>query len=148
MLRKVDAEARWLQIHTDRRSHKVAEIAANPGVAVHFYDPAAKIQLRVRGTATVHGDGPDPVADAAWAATRSFSRACYRIDPGPGTALDRPDGYAMPEPEDPEVGRETFRVLRVHVSEIEWLYLAARGHRRARFAWDADATLRAAWLTP
>lgn len=148
VLRKADPDQRWLQFHTDRRSHKLAEIAAEPRVAVHLYDPDAKIQLRARGTAAVHGDGPDPVADRAWAATRSFSRACYRIDPGPGTPLDRPDGYAEPEPEDPEVGREMFRVVRVHLAELEWLYLHAHGHRRALFAWDAAGRLDARWLTP
>lgn len=146
VLRKVDAEARWLQVHTDRRSGKVAELSANPAAALHFYDPEAKVQLRLRGRAAVHAD--DAVADAAWAATRPFSRACYRIDPGPGTPLAAPDGYAEPEPDDPEVGREIFRVIRVSIAEIEWLYLAAQGHRRARFAWDADGRLEAGWLVP
>lgn len=145
VLRQVDAAQRRLQIHTDRRSNKLAEIAANPAVTLHGYDSGAKVQLRLRGTATVHDDA---VADAAWARTRHFSRACYRIDPGPGSALDAPDGYALPEPEDPEVGREIFRVIRVTVTELEWLYLAAQGHRRALFSWDADGACQARWLVP
>jgi hypothetical protein len=148
VLRKADADARWLQFHTDCRSGKLAELARDPRVAVHLYDPEAKVQLRLRGRAAIHGNGPDPVADAAWAATRSFSRACYRIQPGPGTPLEQPDGYAEPEPEDPEVGREIFRVVRVYVSELEWLYLHAHGHRRALFAWDGEGTLAKRWLTP
>jgi hypothetical protein len=135
----------WLQFHTDRRSPKVAEIAADPRVALHFYDRAAKVQLRVRARAVVHGE--DAVARAAWDKTRSFSRVCYRIDPAPGTPLAAPDGYAEPEPDDPDVGFETFRVVRAHVAEIEWLYLAGQGHRRAIFQLS-DGGYEASWLTP
>lgn len=146
VLRRADRDARLLQIHTDCRAPKVAEIAAEPRVGLHFYDRAAKVQLRVRGRAAVHGG--DPVARAAWDRTRPFSRVCYRIDPAPGTPLDAPDGYAEPEPEDPEVGFETFRVVRVAVREIEWLYLAGQGHRRALFRWDDAGALSATWLVP
>ena len=145
VLRAADSAGPWLQFHTDRRSPKVAEIQAQPRVALHFYDRAAKVQLRVRARAQVHAE--DTVARAAWDKTRAFSRVCYRIDPGPGTPLEAPDGYAEPEPDDPEVGFETFRVVRAHVAEIEWLYLAGKGHRRAIFRLG-DGGYAASWLTP
>jgi hypothetical protein len=146
VLRKLDRDRRILQVHSDRRSPKVAEIAAEPRVALHFYDRGAKVQLRVRGRAAVHGG--DAVAREAWDKTRAFSRVCYRIDPAPGTPLDAPDGYAEPEPADPDVGFETFRVVRLAVREIEWLYLAGQGHRRALFRWDDAGALAARWLVP
>jgi hypothetical protein len=145
VLRQADRTAPFLQFHTDRRSPKVAEIGADPRVSLHFYDRDAKVQLRVRAHAAVHGE--DAVARAAWDRTRSFSRVCYRIDPGPGTPLHAPDGYAEPEPEDPEVGFETFRVVRAQVREIEWLYLAGQGHRRALFRLNGGGR-EARWLTP
>ncbi|MBK1696682.1 pyridoxamine 5'-phosphate oxidase family protein [Rhodovibrio salinarum] len=145
VLRQADRAGPWLQFHTDRRASKVAELQADPRIALHFYDRAAKVQLRVRARADVHG--MDAVARGAWDQTRAFSRVCYRIDPGPGTPLNVPDGYAEPEPDDPDVGFETFRVVRAHVQEIEWLYLAGQGHRRARFQLSADG-YEASWLTP
>ena len=145
VLRASERDGPWLQFHTDRRAPKVAEIQAEPRVALHFYDRAAKLQLRVRTHAIVHGE--DAVARAAWDKTRSFSRVCYRIDPAPGTPLAAPDGYAEPEPEDPDIGFETFRVVRAHVREIEWLYLAGQGHRRALFQPGAEG-VAASWLTP
>lgn len=145
VLRKADRAAGHLQFHTDRRSPKVAEIAAEPRVALHFYDRQAKVQLRVRGRAAVHAQ--DDVARAAWDWTKPFSRVCYRIDPGPGTPLDAPDGYAEPAPKDPDVGFEIFRVVRVAIAEIEWLYLAGQGRRRALFRLDGVG-YRGTWLVP
>jgi hypothetical protein len=49
VLRGVEAAARRLRVHTDRRSAKFAEPAARPAVEVCAYDPRAKIQLRLRG---------------------------------------------------------------------------------------------------
>ena len=145
VLRASDPKVPWLQFHTDRRSPKVAEIEADPRVALHFYDRAAKVQLRVRARAVVHAQ--DEVARAAWDKTRPFSRVCYRIDPAPGSMIEAPDGYAEPEPDDPEVGFETFRVVRAHVHEFEWLYLAGQGHRRAFFRLGANG-YEASWRTP
>ncbi len=145
VLRAVDPAAGWLQVHTDRRGRKPAEIAREPRASVHAYDPAAKIQLRLTGTAVIHAD--DDVAETAWARTRDFSRECYRLQPGPGTPLELPDGADLPRADDPDLGRENFAVLRLHVTRLEWLYLAAAGHRRALFEWSSG-TRRAAWLVP
>lgn len=145
VLRAVDREARWLQVHTDRRGRKPAELAREPRASLHAYDPPAKIQVRAFGTAVIHTE--DDVAAAAWARTRAFSRECYRRQPGPGTPLDLPDAAEIPSVSDPEIGRENFAVLRLHVTRMEWLYLAAAGHRRAQFDWTGGE-LRASWLVP
>ena len=145
VLRAVDREAGWVQVHTDRRGRKPAEIGREPRASMHAYDPAAKIQLRLTGKAVIHAD--DDVAEAAWARTRHFSRECYRLQPGPGTPLETPDAAELPRVDDPEVGRENFAVLRLHVRRLEWLYLAAAGHRRALFDW-ASGSLQATWLVP
>jgi hypothetical protein len=149
VLRGADPQARSLRFHTDQRSGKVAALTAEPRVEVCGYDPRAKIQLRLRGLATLHRD--DALADAAWAATGAGSRLCYRAPLGPGTALDTP-GLADPSdalrhPADPELGRSAFTAVTVSVAEIEWLYLAARGHRRAVFLWQ-DGVWRGQWLAP
>lgn len=153
VLRRADAAERTLRIHTDRRSAKVVEIAADPRVGVHVYDPDAKIQLRLAATAAVHADSR--LADQAWAATTAMARRCYLADPAPGTPVGGPvsgltGGHeaAVPRGPESEAGRGNFAVLRLTVQTLEWLYLAARGHRRARFSWGADGRMIATWLVP
>ena len=72
VLRGFDAATRKLAIHTDRRSDKVSEIAADPRIALCVYDAAAKIQVRVSGHAAVHRD--DAVAERAWQRLTAFGR--------------------------------------------------------------------------
>ncbi len=146
VLRAVDPIHRHLRLHTDVRSGKFREIMARPGVALHFYDPKRKIQLRIDGRARLHRD--DAIAAAAWDATRPFSRLCYRNEPSPGREIADPSSIRVEhDPDAADAGRENFAVIRVEVDRLEWLYLAAAGHRRASFAWQ-DVKLSAMWLVP
>lgn len=146
VLRGCDAGARTLRLHTDRRAGKWAELLAEPRCALHLYDAGAGLQLRLAGRASLHA-GDDPAAEEAWAASRPFSRACYAVAPAPGTPVAAPP----PAPRDGgATGRENFGAIRFRWREIEWLWLAAEGHRRARFAWpegEAGAP-SATWLVP
>jgi pyridoxamine 5'-phosphate oxidase len=84
VLRGFDAAGPSLRFHTDRRSAKIEEMRVSPQVSLHVYDAAAKLQVRVEGWARLHMT--DAIADAAWAASKAFSRQCYGIEPGPGAA--------------------------------------------------------------
>jgi len=144
VLRGFDPAARSLRIHTDARSAKVAEFAADPRATLHMYDASAQVQLRLAGHVSLHAE--DTVADTAWAASRPMSRMIYALAPGagPGTPLEAP----QPAPTDPEAGRPHFRVLLMRVARLEWLWLAAAGHQRARFTWDEAGAPAATWLVP
>ncbi len=153
VLRGVERSSRSLRFHSDRRSPKLAELAAEPRVSLLFYDPAELTQLRVSAQASIHGS--DAVADAAWQATGLFSRRCYLQEPGPsqpvaGPTSALPRGLAARAPEvlESEAGRANFTVVLCRIEAIDWFYLNASGHRRARFAWDADGRLEAGWLAP
>lgn len=151
VLRAFDqAEAR-LRFHTDVRSPKVAAIAADPRMAVLFYDKSAKVQIRLRGAGRVERNGP--VADAAWAAGTNFARRCYLGD-GPGSVSEVPTSglppeFAGVEPDDAQLipARENFAVLLIDVLEVDWLYLAHTGHLRARFT-RAGEGWEGSWVTP
>lgn len=145
VLRAAEPATRTLRFHTDRRSGKAAELAADPRVSLHAYGAGEKLQLRLDGRATLHRD--DAVADAAWAATRPFSRACYRLAAAPGQAASDPYAALAEAGEGPEAGREAFSAVTVAVERMEVLYLAAAGHRRALFDWRGG-TLAASWLVP
>lgn len=143
VLRGVDPMLRAIRFHTDIRSRKFGEIASQPRVALLGYDPGHKIQLRLAGYATAHTGPADQAAVAAWAATRDRSRVCYMQAVAPGEAM--PAG-AVAEPALAD-GFQNFVAVTVEVDEIEWLYLAHPGHRRARFAWPGGR-LEATWLAP
>ncbi|WP_291299271.1 pyridoxamine 5'-phosphate oxidase family protein [Elioraea sp.] len=145
VLRGASPPARRLRFHTDARSAKATELRARPRIAVHAYDPGGKIQLRLAGTATLHTN--DDVANAAWKATKPLSRACYRVATAPGSHASDPVAALAEIGDGDEAGRAAFIAVTVTVVRMEWLYLAAAGHRRALFDWSSGS-LRANWLVP
>ena len=44
-----------------------------------------------------------------------------------------------------ESGYKNFCVIRCKIKNIEWLYLAAKGHRRAKFDFENNKKM---WLVP
>lgn len=140
VLRAFDAQAGRLRLHTDARAPKAQVIAADPRVALLFYDKGAKIQIRARGHGEVLTTGAE--VDAAWAASTNFARRCYLGD-GPGAASDTPTSGLPPEfegvePDDTQLipARGNFALLLVTLTALDWLYLAHTGHVRAQFTRD------------
>ena len=146
VLRAADRASRCLRFHTDRRSRKVAELDAQPKVALHAYHSGRKIQLRLTGQAVLHYH--DETARAAWEASRSFSRLCYGVEPGPGVAIAEASDWRQGEDGNVEAPSfENFCAVILQIETLEWLYLAARGHRRAFYDWRTGA-LSQTWLVP
>jgi hypothetical protein len=145
VLREVDRQHAMLLIHTDRRSGKFAELAAEAACSVHVYDPGRQVQLRIEARATLHLD--DEVADGRWARTQHMSRVVYGSELAPGTATDDPEAATADLDRIPDSERRrNFAVIALHVSAIEWLRLNPNGHRRARF--ELGAAPRSSWLAP
>lgn len=146
VLRAAEAATGTLRFHCDRRSAKAAEIAARPRVALHGYDSASKIQIRLSGRAALHTD--DAVADAAWAGSRVMSRTCYAIDPAPGTALPAGDAYTQPDDDaDPALARPNFCAVVITAERLDYLFLDRRGHRRAGWV-RGEGGWTGRWLAP
>lgn len=151
VLREFDSERWTLRFHTDTRAPKAAAVAADPRMAVLFYDKAAKIQIRVRGTGAILPDAP--ITQSAWDNGSNFARRCYMGD-GPGTFSDTPtsglpDDLEGVEPSDEQLipARDNFAVLLVNLAEIDWLYLAHTGHVRAQFSQE-DGDWKGRWVSP
>jgi 3-hydroxyisobutyrate dehydrogenase len=153
VLRAFDSTAWTLRFHTDARAPKAQVIAADPRVAVLFYDKGAKIQIRARGTGEILREGAE--VDAAWAASTNFARRCYLGD-GPGAASDVPTSGLPPEfegvePDDVQIipARENFALLRITLTALDWLYLAHTGHVRAQFVRKEPASVwDGRWVSP
>ena len=146
VLRAVDKAAGTLRFHCDRRSEKAAEIAATRVAALQAYDPAAKIQIRIDGTAEPHTD--DWFAETSWTEAQPMSRVCYGIDPAPGTALAHGGDYTLPDADAALLsGRGNFCAVVLRAERLEFLYLHRDGHRRALWL-RSDAGWVETWLVP
>ncbi|MCJ2131076.1 pyridoxamine 5'-phosphate oxidase family protein [Methylobacterium sp. E-045] len=146
VLREADAEAGSMRFHCDRRSRKAAEIAASGRAALHGYDSASKVQIRVSGTAMLHTD--DALADAAWAGSLAMSLVCYGVAPEPGAELASGDAYSLPETDAGiAAGRLNFCAVLVSATRLEFLFLDRRGHRRAAWTRNGDGWA-GTWLAP
>ncbi|MET4131560.1 pyridoxamine 5'-phosphate oxidase [Porphyrobacter sp. MBR-155] len=153
VLRAFDRESGRLRLHTDARSPKAQVIAADPRVAVLFYDRDAKIQIRARGTGQIITTGPQ--LDSAWATSTNFARRCY-LGEGPGAPSQHPTSglpseFEGVEPDDAQLipARENFALLMITITALDWLYLAHTGHIRAQFTRaDGGAEWQGRWVTP
>ena len=150
VLRKSDRKNKFLQFHTDFRSPKVDILKKNKNASLVFYDKEEKIQLRVKTDCEVNNQ--NSITEEAWKKTQHISRRCYLTDSPPGTTSDNPTSGMISQLEDfdytmkqSENGYKNFTVIRCKIKSIEWLYLAAKGHRRARFDFENQKNT---WLVP
>lgn len=144
ILRRFAPEARRLSFHTDRRSAKYAELAARPAVALHVWDAARKVQLRLDGDAGLHVG--DAVARALWDGAGPGSRAGYRQATGPGRPLPAPSAPdSLPRDEGAAFG--DFVAVEIVFHCLDWLALSRHGNRRARFSWQGGGC-DARWIAP
>ena len=150
VLRKSDKLNNLLQYHTDIRSDKIVKLKNNKNASMLFYDKEEKIQIRIKVECTINHN--NEITKKSWSKTGHMSRKCYLVDSGPGTESSIPTsglnptvdnfGFTM---EQSEEGYKNFAVIQCKIETIEWLYLAAKGHRRARFNLETN---KDTWLIP
>ena len=150
VLRKSDQLNNTVQFHSDIRSDKIEKLKKNPKAAMLFYDKDEKIQVRLKIECVVNHN--NEITKDSWSKTQHISRKCYLVDNGPGSESASPTSGLKPEldnfeftMEQSEEGYKNFTVIQCKIKLIEWLYLAAKGHRRARF--DLE-TKKDTWLVP
>ena len=150
VLRKSDQQNNLVQFHSDIRSDKIELLKNNPNAALLFYDKDEKIQVRLKVNCIINHK--NDIAKNSWEKTQHISRKCYLVDSGPGTESDVPTSGLKPEldnfdytKEQSEEGYKNFTVIQCKIKSIEWLYLAAKGHRRAKFDLESN---KDTWLVP
>ena len=134
VLRAADRQAAVLEIHTDLRSHKVAELRSNSRAALHVWDASVNLQMRLTADVAIL-TGQD--VTAIWAKVPDPSRHSYGSTPAPGQPIAQALGYAK------DADAACFAVLRFRIQSIDALNLE-RDHRRARF--DRADGWRGGWL--
>ncbi len=150
VLRKSDQSNNLVQFHSDIRSDKIPKLKNNNNASMLFYDKEEKIQVRLKVGCTINHS--NEITKESWSKTGHISRKCYLVDNGPGTESPNPTSGLKPEldnfeftMEQSEEGYKNFTVIQCKIKTIEWLYLAAKGHRRARFELDNNKEY---WLVP
>ena len=150
VLRKSDQSNNLVQFHSDIRSDKIPKLKSNKNASMLFYDKEEKIQVRLKVECNIHHN--NETTKESWSKTGHISRKCYLVENGPGTESPKPTSGLKPEldnfeftMEQSEEGYKNFTVIQCKIKTIEWLYLAAKGHRRARFEVDNNKEY---WLVP
>ena len=142
-----------LNIHSDKRSKKIMEIKKNNNVSLNFYDDQKKIQLRVRGKATIKNS-----KKKSWDELSNWSKRCYLTTDTPGKIISDPtSGFpekfadAPPCHDESEIGFINFALIKIFINEIEWLFLSTQGHRRALFKINRNNSkidITSKWMVP
>jgi len=138
VLRNVDHNAGKLQIFSDSRSHKLAEISKNQQAFFIFWCSRLSWQLRILVNATLSFDRAE--LDRVWQAIKVTSSASDYLQPiSPGSVVSSPDQLNI----DSLTEHPYFSIINSKVIDIDWLELSRTGHRRAKItleSWD--------WLAP
>ena len=150
VLRKSDHSNNLVQFHSDIRSDKIPKLKNNKNASMLFYDKEEKIQVRLKVECNINHN--NEITKESWSKTGHISRKCYLVDNGPGTESDIPtsglkhelDNFTYSK-EQSEEGYKNFTVIQCKIKSIEWLYLAAKGHRRAKFDLIKN---KECWLIP
>jgi len=152
VLRGVDEKEKKIWFHSDIRSNKIKILKSNSEASLLFYDKNEKIQLRIIGNTKINYK--IDITRKSWEKTVHMSRQCYLGDKAPGSNTLNPTSgltsnvdnlkYTL---EESEIGYENFCVIETFIKSIEWLYLAAKGHRRAYFSLKNNS-LEKKWLIP
>ncbi|MBB5204506.1 hypothetical protein HNQ51_001820 [Inhella inkyongensis] len=136
VLREVDAAQQQLIFFTDARSPKAAQLRDTPRAQLVCWCPRLGWQLRAKVVAEVLTEGL--AVSSRWARLRLSPAAYDYLSPlPPGSALDGTPPTPLPEQ------RNHFALVRLQVTELDWLGLRSGGQRRAGF--DAAG---ARWLSP
>lgn len=151
VLRKVDADRKYVWFHTDARATKVMQFEAFPHSTLLFWDDTQQCQLRLTVETRLHTD--DFVADEHWQNLWPGSRKTYLSERTPGSEQPHPYpgfpaylGEGLPSKEESEAGRKNFAVIECRVLAMDYLHLSRSGQMRARFQYESECKL--VWLAP
>jgi len=94
ILRHVDRDAGVLELNTDMASPKVAQIGADPRVALHVWVPSDQLQIRMGAMAVVTQGDPELFARLPPQVRANYGGAAPGAEPGPAPADGDPARFA------------------------------------------------------
>jgi pyridoxamine 5'-phosphate oxidase len=139
------ADGACLDLLTDSRSAKAADLAAEAAVELCWLLPRARSQFRLRGRRlTLPAALDDRERQRHWRQLTPAGRALWGW-PAPGAPFE-PDASFPSELGDAEPVPASFVLLRLEISLVELLELGGHPHRRRR--WRAATGWREEPLNP
>ena len=136
VLRAADRAPGTLDIHTHLQSPKVADLQARPVAALHVWDGASRLQIRLQAGVVIHQGA---AVEGTWAQVPPNARAAYCLGDPPGQTIPQ----ALSDSSQPDLS--AFAVLRLHIQSMDVLHLGTV-HRRARFSRDVGWVGQ--WVVP
>jgi len=134
-----------LDLLSDSRSAKAAELIREPRVELCWLQPKARCQFRLRGQRLLLPAEHDHAArHQHWQQLHPGARALWHW-PEPGAQLD-PSAPFPSELADGTPLPDCFALLRIALEQVELLELTEHPHQRRR--WRADQGWAEEWLNP
>ncbi|MCP9926831.1 pyridoxamine 5'-phosphate oxidase family protein [Cyanobium sp. CH-040] len=131
------AGASCLDLLTDGRSAKAAELRARPAVELCWLLPRARCQFRLRGTVlALPAEQKRAERERHWQALTPEGRALWGWPP-PGEPLAASATFPLTLPPETPLP-EAFRLLRIGLAQVELLELQGQPHRRRRWRAATD----------
>ena len=140
VLRSINEDLQ-INIYTDMRTSKTEQIRQNSQVALLFYHPSKKVQVRISGTASLHRQ--DEESRAHWSRVQGAAQKAYHPNVSPGTPIAHPtEAHSWPE----VIDDSYFCVIRIQATELEVLQLNKMEHIRALF--KKEKGWKGQWIAP
>ncbi|MEO9891699.1 pyridoxamine 5'-phosphate oxidase family protein [Aurantibacter sp.] len=112
-------------LFTDERSNKVSQIKKNPQVSLLFYHPEEKIQIKVKGTATIVKD--ENFIKEKWLEITCNGRKDYTTTEAPGTIIKNNEEITFLKE------KNYFCIVKIASETIEYLKLRESSHFKVQF---------------
>lgn len=141
VVRYIDEELN-IFFFTDGRTSKVEQLVSCPDLALLFYHPAKRTQIKILGKALIHSN--DEFKAKFWSKIQEDGRKAYNQILVPGTSIQDPsEAFAWNEP----LTDSNFTLIQITPTVIETLQLNGLEHLRVRFRlekkkWDLT------WIAP
>lgn len=143
VLRDVVPNDGCLIFYTDYRSPKIQQIKINPHVSWLFYNPDARIQIRIKALASIHH--LNETSSKYWSLLKEHHKRDYSTFLPPSNPIEETVEYLDKGNE--EKLFENFAVISTEVVEIDWLMIKSNENKRARFIKDKSGFI-SEWLVP
>ena len=130
-----------LSFNTNNSSDKITHISKNNNVSALFYDKDAKTQIRIIGKAVINNN--NNYCKDKWGKMSKQSRECYFQTINPGKTIEHPDNVTSKYNQKMS---ENFTIIDINILRIDWLYLSASGHSRAKYT--KENNYEGEWIAP
>lgn len=142
--RRVHLSPFAVEIFTDLRSEKIAQLKEIPAATLLFWHPTARLQVKLKTSVAIHHQ--DAEAKEAWGRVGEHGRESYNTLAAPGSELNMESWSESPLRE--TLNAEFFTLLRCEVELMEVLQLSRTGHIRAQFEYSKGLLVRSVFLVP